>query len=833
MKSNHDVNSEGAMVKRSTNHVSRILFSACAVLSLTALLTCGLLATQTPTVAGATNVSLTEKLLAAADQMINNKGYDPYSYAEGAVSLASDEVSSLPEKYDLRDPNGDGDRSDSVVTSVKLQNPWGTCWAFAAMVACETSILSDAGKTAAETGLDLSELQLAAAVFRSDGAPASAVGEAQAGEGIHNNTSDPNAGLDAGGVSGYFSSVFGAGIGPVLESSAPYKNAEGIKLCTATSPSGEVQTMVLTDEKIKQKEAEGYKIVPDYWAGNTKITNPDGSQGTLIPTWTISDDLWNKSILKLENSNNLPNTRKLDSDGKYLGTDMQAVSAIKSELTSGRGVLIFFCADTSLPDEETTDPRYINEKWAHYTYEPKSGNHVVTIVGYDDTYSRTNFGDGVNNLPEGDGAWIVKNSWGASTNEFPNKGDGDWGIEENGEHTGYFYLSYYDQSITEPQTFDFDENSYENNSETHVDQYDYMAKDTNLRTSEDTKISEANIYTASEDFALSSLACDVALPNTTVTYDVYLLDDQAEIPDDESHSTKVLTTEATFTYGGYHRVTLDATSQVAIRKGQRYAVVTTQKCNDDGKYYLAIPYCESTIEIHSEFTTDKTLTVEAKINEGESMVGLSNGNWEDMTDVAAEIKEKNPTFVCDNLSIKSYGVPGDFATKDSLTSLKLKVAEAKAALDTTEISADGSDIVSTEQWMTQAEYDALNVAISNAEELLSLAGEDYNAATSPTQEKVDAALAALTWETHAGTKDGDDDSDDDSDHDAIPNDEGRNNPAGKDAKTETEGTKSPVQASLAKTGDDTTTLMTAAIAMTIASTIMLAGSIAARGGRKE
>ena len=55
-------------------------------------------------------------------------------------------------------------------------------------------------------------------------------------------------------------------------------------------------------------------------------------------------------------------------------------------------------------------------------------NHAVTIVGWDDNYSRNNF----NSRPEGDGAWIVKNSWGAN-----------WG------NNGYFYVSYYDTKFAE------------------------------------------------------------------------------------------------------------------------------------------------------------------------------------------------------------------------------------------------------------------------------------------------------------------------------------------------------------------------------------------------
>lgn len=62
---------------------------------------------------------------------------------------------------------------------------------------------------------------------------------------------------------------------------------------------------------------------------------------------------------------------------------------------------------------------------------PTSGlvNHAVTIVGWDDNYSKDNFpsASGVQN----DGAWIVKNSYSST-----------WGDK------GYFYLSYEDKSLT-------------------------------------------------------------------------------------------------------------------------------------------------------------------------------------------------------------------------------------------------------------------------------------------------------------------------------------------------------------------------------------------------
>ncbi len=70
-----------------------------------------------------------------------------------------------------------------------------------------------------------------------------------------------------------------------------------------------------------------------------------------------------------------------------------------------------------------------NEKSSFYCNNYIHTNHEVMVVGWDDSYSKKNFTE----KPEGDGAWLIKNSWGTE-----GEGTGD---------KGYFWVSYYDKSL--------------------------------------------------------------------------------------------------------------------------------------------------------------------------------------------------------------------------------------------------------------------------------------------------------------------------------------------------------------------------------------------------
>lgn len=70
---------------------------------------------------------------------------------------------------------------------------------------------------------------------------------------------------------------------------------------------------------------------------------------------------------------------------------------------------------------------------SYFMYDSYAGGytgHAIEIVGWDDSYSRLNFGTSKATRPKNDGAWLIKNSWG-NYNELG----------------GYFWISYEDKYL--------------------------------------------------------------------------------------------------------------------------------------------------------------------------------------------------------------------------------------------------------------------------------------------------------------------------------------------------------------------------------------------------
>ncbi len=90
--------------------------------------------------------------------------------------------------------------------------------------------------------------------------------------------------------------------------------------------------------------------------------------------------------------------------------DAEANDDIKRMLIETGAVEVGIAAEQSLPDDTGTGEFTNYNEWCQYNdTDPYQANHVVTIVGWDDDYPASNF-SGQAGAPDGNGAWLVKNS---------------------------------------------------------------------------------------------------------------------------------------------------------------------------------------------------------------------------------------------------------------------------------------------------------------------------------------------------------------------------------------------------------------------------------------
>ena len=177
---------------------------------------------------------------------------------------------------------------------------------------------------------------------------------------------------------------------------------------------------------------------------------------------------------------------------------------------------------------------------AQYCNGNKTSDHTVTLVGWDDNYPKENF----KITPPGDGAWIIKNSWGT-----------EWG--EN----GYFYLSYYDTAFAR-----------------HAVSVGYIIKPTESYTTAyqydigdyDSAISDnrgdmyfVNTYDAIDDELIKAVGTYFVAANDEYTITVYV------------DGTVVYNQTGKSTHGGFETIKLD--KPIVINKGSQFSVGIQEK----------------------------------------------------------------------------------------------------------------------------------------------------------------------------------------------------------------------------------------------------------------
>ena len=199
---------------------------------------------------------------------------------------------------------------------------------------------------------------------------------------------------------------------------------------------------------------------------------------------------------------------------------------------------------------------YLNSKTNAY-YDPYTGNgnHAITVVGWDDDYSKNNF----YTAPAGDGAFIVKNSWGSS-----------WG------DNGYFYISYYDRVLfavnKDNQAFTYILNDTVRYTKNY--QYDVAGMTDYLITGKKT-VWYQNIYNATGNEAIAAVS---TFFNTTVDYEISIyVNDVLQLTQNGRHEGS-----------GYYTIPLKEYVPVAV--GDIFKIVVKLANPQNG--YAAVPISE-------------------------------------------------------------------------------------------------------------------------------------------------------------------------------------------------------------------------------------------------
>ena len=444
--------------------------------------------------------------------MAEDSGF--FTVSDGISADAS--PAALPAQFDLREKG--------LVSAVKAQDPYATCWAFAAINCIETENIQKYPK------IDLSEMHLAYYTYSTIGYPTT---EEQL--------------LDAGSYSidqelGLLTNWFG----PVTEAEAPYEEG-GIK--NAVSSLHELSDGAFCH-----------------------VTN-----AVTIPYWPWSEEL--------------------------IGQQREAV---KRAVMEGHAV-----AARYMEGDEC-----FNEEHAAYLYDhalaSDPGLHSVCIVGWDDSFPASSF----NTDPGMDGAWLIKNSWGAN-----------WG-----DH-GYLWISYADPSMSNLYYLETEPSDVH----TKLYQYDDFGNSGSFAVNEqgDSEVYVANVFTAESDCWLTSVMLCSTQSDEQYDVSVYTGLEPNGTP---NYGTEHAGASGVMETIGYHTVTL--AEPVHLTAGERFSVVA-RLSGEQGwlipcEYASTSEWSEPNGDVMKNGSVFTEEMLKRDFHAGESFYSADGDGWFDMYNVPPE-----------------------------------------------------------------------------------------------------------------------------------------------------------------------------------------------------
>lgn len=497
----------------------------------------------------------------------NKKGNSLPEERRSAASASSfSENTSLPASYDLRKSN--------CITPIKNQGYSGSCWAFAALKSLESNLIKS---KKAPASLDLSENHLSWYLFNPS-----------------KNTDDP---LYLDGITFRESAAKSA----YLAENSAIRNSYSYSSYYDALP------------YIKGSNALLGAFVLARWSGAVPESTAPFQASTTKNLFAMAD------------------TMKKNSDALRYQTDYHLTDAICYDSATGdeikKALMESGALEASFYYDDSHLTKNLDGTFAYYQKEkdPKEANHSVTIIGWDDNFSREHFGG---NPPARNGAWLVANSYGT-----------DYG------QAGYFRLSYEEASLGEIYGFHGTKKStYDNNY-----QYDGSGWGSTLLPWKNQPMKVANIFTAKKNYtqSLEAVALYTVTPEQPYTIQIYR-DVQEGNP---TGGTLAATLSGTEKYSGYHTISL--AKSVSLKANERFSVVVSYHRTSDKNGFIPIegkPLYSTSLAMNFHSTPGKSFCYAYATN---TESGEKSYQWVDLnTPISTE--ENASETVYNNVCIKAF-----------------------------------------------------------------------------------------------------------------------------------------------------------------------------------
>ncbi|MEG0918517.1 MAG: C1 family peptidase [Anaerovoracaceae bacterium] len=289
------------------------------------------------------------------------------------------------------------------------------------------------------------------------------------------------------------------------------------------------------------------------------------------------------SSQRLQSDFHLRDVSYLPSYPVNTGDDKVSSAILKKLLMKNGALSIAYNADFDTLNYKTS---------AWYNKKKSIANHQVTLIGWDDDYSKNNF----LTKPKNNGAWLVKNSWGPS---------------DEATFGGCFWISYEDKSMVDGAFYNMSDKSLGEK----VQFYDNTGWSATI--SEDAKgpsgIKGGNKYKAKENTNLTAVGLYTVDSNINCKISVYTKLGSKWV-------TKLNNHFKFEPYAGYHTVTLP--KSIPLKKGQEY-FISYEADNTNHNKEDGLPFEKKTKEWVNTYS--------ATIKSGESyLYDRENKKWIDV-----------------------------------------------------------------------------------------------------------------------------------------------------------------------------------------------------------